>query len=468
MTGAAAAYGGAIEEVLGQRRNISRALPQGRDAEGHDVQAVIEIRAKGPALHFGGEIAIGGGHQADIELPRACASHALELALLQDAQEFGLQLRSELADFIEKDGTAFGHLELALFLSDGSGEGALLVSEQLTFEECLGEGGAVDGDEGFGGARAEAVQSARHQFLAGAGFAEDEHRGILWSDAGNQPEHLVNRDALTGNAGFGDAQAFAQEGVFGAQAVHVVLGFERGRGERGNRAQGIAMLPEIGDLTGGKPGGQQSGRCAACPQGDGDQARRRIDGGSFAGNGCGQRFHVRGRGAILRRRAQLLFVLSHEDRAGGTRYDIGEQGTQLSFEGGAVRLVFGGYKGAEQKEDGAGAQQRVARGGVALRRRFVAIEQNDIADRHLIAGRQVLFGYAHSVDVGAGRAAPVGEAVPGRRRANHAVFGGNPRFGQTDACRSSSPNRYFAIGEWEARAQERSADDSEFSIHFRL
>ena len=82
-----------------------------------------------------------------------------------------MQLGSELADLIEKDGTAFGHLELALFLSDGSGEGALLVSEQLTFEECLSEGGAVDGDEGFGGARAEAVQGARHEFLAGAGFA---------------------------------------------------------------------------------------------------------------------------------------------------------------------------------------------------------------------------------------------------------------------------------------------------------
>ena len=42
------------------------------------------------------------------------------------------------------------------------------------------------------------------------------------------------------------------------------------------------------------------------------------------------------------------------------------------------------------------------------------------------------------------------------------------RFGQTDAGRGSSPNRYFAISEWEARAQERSADDSKLSIHFRL
>jgi hypothetical protein len=48
------------------------------------------------------------------------------------------------------------------------------------------------------------------------------------------------------------------------------------------------------------------------------------------------------------------------------------------------------------------------------------------------------------------------------------VFGRDSRFGQTDAGRGSSPNRYFAIGEWEARAQESSADNSELSIHFRL
>jgi hypothetical protein len=79
-----------------------------------------------------------------------------------------------------------------------------------------------------------------------------------------------------------------------------------------------------------------------------------------------------------------------------------------------------------------------------------------------------LFGDAHSVDIGAGGAAPVGEAVSGRRRANYAVFGSDTWFGQTDAGRGSSPNRYFAISEWEARAQERSADDSKLSIHFRL
>ena len=153
LDGAAAAGRRAVEEVLGQRRNIAGALAQGRDAEGHHVQTVVEIHAEGAALHLRREVAIGGGHQADIELPGARAPHAFKLALLQDAQELGLQLRRQLADLIEKDGAAFGHLELALLLRHGAGEGSLLVPEQLAFQQCLGEGGAVDGDEGFGGAR---------------------------------------------------------------------------------------------------------------------------------------------------------------------------------------------------------------------------------------------------------------------------------------------------------------------------
>ena len=48
------------------------------------------------------------------------------------------------------------------------------------------------------------------------------------------------------------------------------------------------------------------------------------------------------------------------------------------------------------------------------------------------------------------------------------MFGGNPRFGQADAGRSGAANRDLAIPEREPRAQERSADDDEFGVHFRL
>ena len=141
---------------------------------------------------------------------------------------------------------------------------------------------------------------------------------------------------------------------------------------------------------------------------------------------------------------------------------------RLGFEIGALRGILGGRKRAEQKEDGTGTQQGVARGGIGRRRRVLAIEQNDFADRHLVAGLEGLFGHPHSVDIGAGRAAAVGEAVPARGRANHAVLGGDARFGQAYVGGRGVPNRDLAISEREPRAEERSADDDEFGVHFRL
>ena len=60
----------------------------------------------------------------------------------------------------------------------GAGEGALLVAEQFGFDEVARDRRHVDGDEGAGAPLAVIVQRARHQFLAGAGFAGDHHRQI--------------------------------------------------------------------------------------------------------------------------------------------------------------------------------------------------------------------------------------------------------------------------------------------------
>ena len=45
------------------------------------------------------------------------------------------------------------------------------MAEELRLEERLGDGGAVDGDEGAAGARGEAVREAGEELLAAAGLA---------------------------------------------------------------------------------------------------------------------------------------------------------------------------------------------------------------------------------------------------------------------------------------------------------
>ena len=64
----------------------------------------------------------------------------------------------------------------------GAGEGALLVAEQLGLEQLGGNGAAVDGDERPVAARAQIVDGAGGDFLAGAGLAEHEYGGVVGRD----------------------------------------------------------------------------------------------------------------------------------------------------------------------------------------------------------------------------------------------------------------------------------------------
>jgi len=71
-----------------------------------------------------------------------------------------------------------GLLEAAGTSPVGAGEGTLLVAEQLAFQECLRDVGAVHLDEGLVTARAVEVDVAGDKTLAGAGFAGDQHGGF--------------------------------------------------------------------------------------------------------------------------------------------------------------------------------------------------------------------------------------------------------------------------------------------------
>ena len=69
---------------------------------------------------------------------RRAAADALELALLEDAEELGLGLQGQLADLVQEEGAAVGQLEAADPPGEGAGEGAFLVAEQLALDQPAG------------------------------------------------------------------------------------------------------------------------------------------------------------------------------------------------------------------------------------------------------------------------------------------------------------------------------------------
>ena len=124
------------------------------------------------------------------------AAEALELLLLQHAEQLGLQLRRDVADLVEEQRPLVGQLEAADLLADGAGEGALLVAEQLALQQPRGDGRAVELDEGPVPARAQVVQGAGDELLARAGLAADEHRGVGGGDRLDLLQHPAQGGAL--------------------------------------------------------------------------------------------------------------------------------------------------------------------------------------------------------------------------------------------------------------------------------
>ena len=128
------------------------------------------------------------------------AADALEFAVLQDAQNFGLRGQRHVADFIEENGAVVALLEFADAAFDGAGEGAFFVAEQFAFEQVFGDGGAVDGEERGLGAMAVMIDGAGDEFLAGAAFAGDERGGVRLRDLADELEDLLHRLAAADDA----------------------------------------------------------------------------------------------------------------------------------------------------------------------------------------------------------------------------------------------------------------------------
>ncbi len=102
-----------LDEPPDEERDVLPALAQGRDADREDVQPVVEVGPEAARLDGGLEVVVGGGDEADVDLPRLARADPLELSLLEDAEELRLEVEAEVPDLVEEEGAAVGELETA-------------------------------------------------------------------------------------------------------------------------------------------------------------------------------------------------------------------------------------------------------------------------------------------------------------------------------------------------------------------
>ncbi len=204
---------------------------------------------------------------------QAVAAQAAELHLLQHAQQLDLGEEAQIADFIQEERAVGGLLEVAFARSHRAGEGALLMAEQLGFDQRLWNGAAGDGNKGPVGARAQIVNGAGNQLLAGSAFAGHQHRGIQIGDAMHQlinPLHLrTGANHLVATGGhiqllLHRLQLLPQRGVLIRPAEHGLEIANRGRpaavakGAGANQFKGGGTKPVVGHNHGGNLRGDQA------------------------------------------------------------------------------------------------------------------------------------------------------------------------------------------------------------------
>ena len=186
-----------LQEMTGKQRDVLPTLPQRWQTQPDHVETVEQILAEQPLLDPFVEVLVGGRDDANAGTDRLVATDPVIMAIGQHAQQPGLQLGRHVANFVEEQGAALGLLEAPAALGGGAGEGAPLVAEQFRFEQIAGNRGGVDGDEGRVAARAVAMQSTGHEFLAAAGFAGDQHRRVGLGEPADRAKDLLHGRRLT-------------------------------------------------------------------------------------------------------------------------------------------------------------------------------------------------------------------------------------------------------------------------------
>src|SRR5260370_18539234 len=105
----------------------------------------------------------------------ARASQPLELPLLQHAEQFGLQFERNFSYFVQENRATIRHFESPNALRDRSCECALLVSEQLAFEQACRNCRTIELDERLRATGAQIMNGTRNQFLSRARLSINQH-----------------------------------------------------------------------------------------------------------------------------------------------------------------------------------------------------------------------------------------------------------------------------------------------------
>ena len=177
-------------------RSSSAALAERRELDREHGEAVVEVGAERAARDHLLEVPVRRGDDPHVHLHRLGPADALDLALLEGAQQPHLDRRRARRPPRRGRSCRRPPARTAPAPPERAGEGPLLVAEELALDEALRDRAEVHRRRTARRSAGELVDHPREPLLAGAGLAADEHGRGRRRDEPHALEDVAHRGAL--------------------------------------------------------------------------------------------------------------------------------------------------------------------------------------------------------------------------------------------------------------------------------
>ena len=123
-----------MEKLFRHQNDVVSSFAQGRHLDDDNCQAKIKILAESAGCDSVLQVGIGRRDDASISLKLLAPPNSLECLFLQKPEQFYLNRRGQVADFVKEQRAAGCGLDEALALHVCSREGAFLVAEEFALK----------------------------------------------------------------------------------------------------------------------------------------------------------------------------------------------------------------------------------------------------------------------------------------------------------------------------------------------
>src|SRR5690606_20736197 len=130
-------------EMRHEQRNIIPTVIERRNFNQDYGKSVVKIFAETALGNLLLQVFIGSGDDPNVNFNVFIGAYTLDYIFLQNPQNFGLCRKAHIPYFIKKNRSSVGGFEFSRAVFYGRCKRALHVTEQLTFDEFTGNGGAI-------------------------------------------------------------------------------------------------------------------------------------------------------------------------------------------------------------------------------------------------------------------------------------------------------------------------------------